>query len=149
AQNLRTDPNRALRAFRAALWLLLTREPARKSTRLHVPDEHDDAGALRLNLCNRLAHKAGARAVAGQDVGDEIDAVDSGQNGFVGTDLAFDQRHVLETVELVAEQDEPESLSDGCLERRFENLLDELIVQAAMRDEIGDRADLQIMELRE
>ena len=69
--------------------------------------------------------------------------------GRIRFDLAMDDGDVFRIVERVAEADRFEAFPIGRVQDRFDAALEEAVILATPGDEVGNRADLEIVQLGE
>ena len=115
---------------------------------LLVPQDHDDASGLLATCSHRIAQRpAEPRVADADDVAERVLEVDTNERRGVRVELPAHEREVHVTVDVVLEADHaerPKAVSIG-----FPRSLDGLARSRAGTDEVGDRADLELVALRE
>ena len=112
-------------------------------------DHHDHARAFLRDHLHRGGKQPGALGRFAEHIDEEAGGMHPHQRRLGGIDLALHQRDRLVASRLVVKRHRLPLPAPARFERHFRLLLDQMVVAAAIGDQVTDRADLQIVELRE
>ncbi len=118
--------------------------------RARFADQHDHAPPrLADHAHRRMQHLAAPGRAVAEDVVEDVERVHAHQHRLRPGDVAFDQRDVLGIGDLVDIDVHPERAAEAAVEQCLDAALDDAVMPAPIADQVGDRADLQSVELRE